>query len=447
MRRLTQDEVCKRLKEKQFTLLGKYKNTRTKVRLRCDICGYEYEVVPNTILNVGCGCPNCSNRLKKTTEKFIEELKVVNPNIEVLGEYVNSNTKIKCKCLIDNNIWYPIPSNLLIGEGCPKCKAINTSKRLRKTHEDFLKELNQINSNIEPLEEYITGKHKIYFHCKICDTKWKTAPQTILNGSICCPACANNMKYTTEQFSNKIKNIVPDISIIGEYINNHTKIKCRCNKCKKIFYKTPSSILLGNGCPICSSHKFRDHEDFVYDMKSVNPKIKILGKFSNTKEKILVECIVCGNKWESTPNMLLQGFGCRKCYMDNNRGENHPNWNPNLSDEDRILGRGYSEYSDWVNKILENDKWTCQITSQIGGNLNVHHLDGYNWCKDKRLDIKNGITLSHEIHNEFHSIYGKGNNTTEQFIDYVNNKHDKNEISDDKYLKLIQRLNENKGEN
>ena len=55
------------------------------------------------------------------------------------------------------------------------------------------------------------------------------------------------MKYTTEQFSNKIKNIVPDISIIGEYINNHTKIKCRCNKCKKIFYKIPASILLGSG--------------------------------------------------------------------------------------------------------------------------------------------------------------------------------------------------------
>ena len=95
-------------------------------------------------------------------------------------------------------------------------------------------------------------------------------------------------------------------------------------------------------------------------------------------------------------------------------------------------------------KILENDKWTCQITSQIGGNLNVHHLDGYNWCKDKRLDIKNGITLSHEIHNEFHSIYGKGDNTTEQFIDYVNNKHNKNEISNENYLKLIKRLNENK---
>ena len=26
---------------------------------------------------------------------------------------------------------------------------------------DFLKELNQTNPNIEPLEEYVTGKHKI----------------------------------------------------------------------------------------------------------------------------------------------------------------------------------------------------------------------------------------------------------------------------------------------
>ena len=43
--------------------------------------------------------------------------------------------------------------------------------------------------------------------------------------------------------------------------------------------------------------------------------------------------------------------------------------------------------------IYKRDNWTCKITNEIGhGNLRAHHLDGYNWCKEKRIDINNGIT-------------------------------------------------------
>ena len=31
---------------------------------------------------------------KKTHEEFVEEMKVKNPNIEILGRYINSTTKI-----------------------------------------------------------------------------------------------------------------------------------------------------------------------------------------------------------------------------------------------------------------------------------------------------------------------------------------------------------------
>lgn len=50
--------------------------------------------------------------------------------------------------------------------------------------------------------------------------------------------------------------------------------------------------------------------------------------------------------------------------------------------------------------------------------LTAHHLDGYSWCKEKRLDINNGITLCKECHEDFHIIYGTKNNTKEQFFEY-----------------------------
>ena len=49
----------------------------------------------------------------------------------------------------------------------------------------------------------------------------------------------------------------------------------------------------------------------------------------------------------------------------------------------------------------------------------MHHLDGYDNFKDKRYDETNGITLCHNCHYNFHSIYGRGNNTKEQFEEWI----------------------------
>ena len=101
MRRLTQDEVCKRLKEKQFTLLSEYKNTRTKIRVRCDVCNYEYDVAPNTLINTPYGCPSCAGVLKIKVNDFE---KILNEHNLLLVDDVNENDfnsklnmKVRCK--------------------------------------------------------------------------------------------------------------------------------------------------------------------------------------------------------------------------------------------------------------------------------------------------------------------------------------------------------------
>lgn len=106
----------------------------------------------------------------------------------------------------------------------------------------------------------------------------------------------------------------------------------------------------------------------------------------------------------------------------NNIGENNPNWNPDITDEERERERNIEGYTDFIKKVLERDNYTCQCCGkkeEVSGKLNVHHLDGYNWCIEKRTDETNGITLCEECHKDFHSIYGRGSNTKEQFEEWI----------------------------
>ena len=84
---------------------------------------------------------------KKTHEQYVEELNSINPNIEIIGEYVNYKTKILHKCRICKYEWLASPASILHNGGCPKC-----SKVAKKTHEEYVKLLEQINPNIEVIE-------------------------------------------------------------------------------------------------------------------------------------------------------------------------------------------------------------------------------------------------------------------------------------------------------
>ena len=59
--------------------------------------------------------------------------------------------------------------------------------------------------------------------------------------------------------------------------------------------------------------------------------------------------------------------------------------------------------------------------SEVGGGLGqaVHHFDGYNWDVKNRINPDNLVLLNEKIHDEFHSLYGAGNNTIEQFLEFL----------------------------
>lgn len=322
---------------------------------------------------------------KLTQEEFLERIENINPRIKILSEYINRKSNVKCQCLDCNNIWNPKADKLLQGRGCPIC-AIKKMKQCQpQSNEEFLKKFNKLgNKNVLLLEKYINSKTKIHCKCKICGNEWNVIPSSLLNGHGC--------------------------SICG---NESAKLKTR-----------------------------KSHEQFMKEFSEVgNKNIKIIGRYINSNSKIEVQCKECGKLWNmSAIKLLYEKQGCIDCYRKNCVGKNHPMWNPNKTEEERKTERKYEEYYIFVRKTMERDNYTCQITNQKGGDLVVHHLNGYNWDIKNRTSIDNGITLSKEIHNEFHKIYGNGNNTKEQFIDFIKFLYKNNRITKGNYDSLLKKI-------
>lgn len=167
------------------------------------------------------------------------------------------------------------------------------------------------------------------------------------------------------------------------------------------------------------------HRDVIFkDLKGQR-----FGRLVATEEdghignRIAWECLCdCGNTTRVDGGHLKSG-GTRSCgcIVEEMVGKNHPNYNPNKTDEERLLKRyvlGKHTMDGFRKAVYKRDEYTCQLCGQVGGSLNAHHLDGWNWAKDKRFDVDNGVTLCEGCHMSFHNKYGKGHNTKEQFKEF-----------------------------
>ena len=128
---LTDDQIRERFIKAGFELLGEYKNNRTPVLIRHNICSNEWLVISDNIFG-GSGCPFCANRRKLSNETFDQKLKDNNRPIERIGNYVNSKTPIELKCLTDATHlhWFAKPDNVLHQHqtGCPQCSQNKNEK-------------------------------------------------------------------------------------------------------------------------------------------------------------------------------------------------------------------------------------------------------------------------------------------------------------------------------
>lgn len=225
------------------------------------------------------------------------------------------------------------------------------------------------------------------------------------------------------------------LTLISDYYKNpQTKIKVMCS-CGEIFETTYDSIRVNNNqygvmlCEECNKERSRNRHKAPYEeIKKyfedngcvlLSKKEEYLN--NNSKLRYIAKC---GHEHitQFQPFKRSKYKVCKECRIKLNSGENTYNWKGGVYDSEKETFRKTYEFKKWRSDVYKRDNYTCQCCGAKRGKLNAHHLDGYNWYTEGRTDINNGITLCEDCHMNFHNTYGYGNNTKEQFEEYMNNK-------------------------
>ena len=254
---------------------------------------------------------------KKTHEEYVVELKNKNPNLEVVGEYINAKTKVLHKCRTCNYEWYCLPSHALNSKNCPMCNG-----SVKYNHEEYVEKVSKINPDIKVVGEYKGVRTKITHYCKKHNVYFDMLPSGILKGCGCnkCKSekISNSNGKTHKQYIKELSLVNSNVIVLGEYSGATTPILHKCLKHEFEWYISPNNALHGNGCDKCKSEKIAEkrkctHEEYLDKIACINPDIEVVEKYIDATTKILHRCRIDGYEWRASPHCILQGTGCPKC--------------------------------------------------------------------------------------------------------------------------------------
>ena len=193
---------------------------------------------------------------------------------------------------------------------------------MKKTNEEYMKELSIKNPNLEMISEYINSKAKITYRCKTHNIEFNMLPHNALKGQGC-PKCKYEKMQVAkfkshEQYVSELHDINPNVIPLEKYIKAKTPIKHKCLIHNYIWDVQPSNLLQGRGCPLCRNDKLRKQrvktdEQYLNELSDLNSYIIPLESYKTSHSPIYHLCLKHNVKWKATPNSILSGSGCKQC--------------------------------------------------------------------------------------------------------------------------------------
>ena len=251
-----------------------YKNNNTKIKIICKNHGI-FEQTPSSHLN-NYECKKCKN---SKNDNFYEIASNIHSNKYDYSLVDLTKKTIKIICPIHGEFEQG-KYNHLKGHGCSKCKNLYNYDTA-----EFIKKSKEIHGNKYDysLSIYKNATTNIKIKCKYHNFIFNQSPNSHLSGSGC-PKCANNVKFSTDEFIKKSKEIhcnKYDYSL-SIYKNNYTKVKIICNK-HDVFEQNPKNHKNGANCPYCIESK--GEKEILKELKKLNIKYIRQKKFKDCKNK------------------------------------------------------------------------------------------------------------------------------------------------------------------
>lgn len=249
--------------------------------------------------------------------------------------------------------------------------------------------------------------------------------------------------------------------ILMPYIYESAKEKigfvCKKHKEIGIQYSTPFDISKDKcNCEKCIRDNIRKRQVFSYEqVKNIiesNGRSKLISKkYTKASDRNLE--ILCYECQENTLITSLNKFSqrnhimCKECRKRMSYGKTSSHWKGGITDIRNYLR---TSITPWKIDSLSNASFKCDISKRNSKKLEVHHLNkNFKDIIDETFKIANieikssigeytqeelaklsdiclqlhykyglGVCLERKYHLEFHNIYGRFNNTLEQYNEY-----------------------------
>lgn len=188
--RLTQEKFIEKVENQypgEYTILSSYTTSREKVLIKHNICGYEWKVNPwNLIQGKIKKCPLCSNKWKRTTEDFKQEVKTLyGKEYLVIGKYKSTNTPLLMLHTTCGHTFMRMPRELKNGILCPHCRRPNYYEN---TESFNIRMYEKYKNKYSLMSEYKSAREKISVLCNKCGNVWDATPDNLMHGHGC-PKC------------------------------------------------------------------------------------------------------------------------------------------------------------------------------------------------------------------------------------------------------------------
>lgn len=275
------------------------------------------------------------SRKRLTQEEFVDKIAKINSNIEVIGEYVNSMKRVRVRCKVCGHEWEPIACSLLyVKSGCPACHfkklhAMTNSKKML-TKEQFVEKLAKAHPDIKLVGGYVSLSERANFKCKTCGREWSAIASTVLKSEYGCRKCAHKImaekcrQNCRDTFVDRMATILPDVEILSEYTLSNEKVRVRCKVCGHEWGATPNNLLRGRGCPVCYKAKKKYKKikvnpnkilaNFLRKLEEKNLGVTLVSEYKGHIKPLVVRCNDCGCEYITTADNLFNGHGlCPIC--------------------------------------------------------------------------------------------------------------------------------------